>query len=263
MQLNLANDFNQAFSGNPKQIFAKIMALKGQAFRKVKTRETLRFAVGKKFYFSKKHFGVGYKELIKNLLQLRLPIFGAKNELLAINKLNELNIPTMTIAGFGQKGLSPVSRHSFLVTKELENTISLEHLCAAWPKQPPGFGFKQSCLKKVAEIARTLHQNGVNHRDFYICHFLLDQAKADLTLYLIDLHRVQIRPKVPERWLVKDLAGLYFSAMDIGLTKRDILRFLEIYFAASWREVLQTQQHLLQKIAKRARKLYNKEHYGN
>jgi len=31
----------------------------------------------------------------------------------------------------------------------------------------------------------------------------------DFKLYLIDLHRVQIREKVPHRWRVKDLAGLF------------------------------------------------------
>jgi hypothetical protein len=43
---------------------------------------------------------------------------------------------------------------------------------------------------------------------------------------LIDLHRAQLRKKTPRRWVVKDVAGLYFSVMDIGLTQRDLFRFV-------------------------------------
>ncbi|USE76561.1 lipopolysaccharide core heptose(I) kinase RfaP, partial [Escherichia coli] len=31
-------------------------------------------------------------------------------------------------------------------------------------------------------------------------------------------------------WRDKDLIGLYFSSMNIGLTQRDIWRFMKVYF---------------------------------
>src|SRR5690606_40875569 len=52
--------------------------------------------------------------------------------------------------------------------------------------------------------------SGVNHRDCYICHFLLHTDKAvdpdDLRLSVIDLHRAQVRDATPRRWRDKDLA---------------------------------------------------------
>ncbi len=54
---------------------------------------------------------------------------------------------------------------------------------------------------------------------------------------MIDLHRAQIRRRTPRRWLVKDLAGLYFSAMDIGLTRTDRLRFIRAYEQKPLRDV--------------------------
>ncbi|MST95429.1 MAG: hypothetical protein EXS33_09230 [Pedosphaera sp.] len=42
-----------------------------------------------------------------------------------------------------------------------------------------------------------------------------------MELFVIDLHRAQLRDRVPARWLVKDLGGLLFSALDCGLTRRD------------------------------------------
>jgi heptose I phosphotransferase len=93
---------------------------------------------------------------------------------------------------------------------------------------------------------------GVNHRDFYICHFLLHLPTRTLTsakLSMIDLHRAQVREQTPRRWRDKDLAALYFSALDIGLTRRDILRFLKTYFAAPLRDVLRDESVLLRHLA--------------
>jgi heptose I phosphotransferase len=67
-----------------------------------------------------------------------------------------------------------------------------------------------------------MHRAGVNHRDCYICHFLLHTDRPvtadDFKLSVIDLHRAQTRADLPLRWRDKDLAALY-SALDIGLTR--------------------------------------------
>ena len=67
-------------------------------------------------------------------------------------------------------------------------------------------------------------------------------------LYLIDLHRLQIRRKTPERWAVKDISGLYYSSKDIGLTKRDLLRFIKLYRGKPLREILANESKFWQKV---------------
>ena len=47
---------------------------------------------------------------------------------------------------------------------------------------------------------------------------------AGAPLYLIDLHRSQVRNKVPRRWRNKDVGGLYYSTAPLDLTHRDLLR---------------------------------------
>jgi heptose I phosphotransferase len=77
-----------------------------------------------------------------------------------------------------------------------------------------------------------------------------------LRLSLIDLHRAQVRrARTPRRWRDKDLAALYFSALDIGLTSRDGLRFLAAYFALPLRLVLRQEAALLAHLASEARRL--------
>lgn len=235
--------------------FDTIINLQGQIYRQVKNRRTLKFGKGNKDYFLKVHQGVGWLEIVKNLLSLRLPILGAKNEKLAIEKLQQIGIETMTLAGYGKRGCNPANQQSFLMTEALDDTISLEDYCADWGKCSPDFTEKKQLIEKIAKITRQMHQHGINHRDYYICHFLAKKNNI-LQLYLIDLHRVQIRERVPQRWLIKDLGSLYFSVLDLGLSKKDILRFLKHYTNNNLKRTLTDK--LWYNVNQRARFLYHK-----
>lgn len=210
--------------------FQQVFQIEGEIFREQPGRQTLRFCENKETYFLKRHTGISLGEIFKNLFQLRLPIFGAQNELDAISTLKKFGfVPEVAGYGFRQS-------QSFIITRELTYTISLEDFCRDFPLKPPSLKLKRALIRKVAEISKTIHDNGVNHRDFYLCHFLLDITGGrefldpnHLTLSVIDWHRAQVRKKVPLRWRIKDIAGLYFSAMDIGLTKHDCQYFMKIY----------------------------------
>lgn len=108
---------------------------------------------------------------------------------------------------------------------------------------------KRILIARVATMVRKMHAAGINHRDCYICHFLLHLPftgrEDELKISVIDLHRAQIRAKVPRRWRDKDLIGLYFSSMNIGLTQRDIWRFMKVYFGMRLRNILSLEQNLL------------------
>jgi heptose I phosphotransferase len=90
---------------------------------------------------------------------------------------------------------------------------------------------RRRLIQRVALTARMLHGNGINHRDFYLCHFLFDPADGDddLELHLIDLHRAQVRNRTPRRWRIKDISGLYYSALRASLTRHERLRFVQAY----------------------------------
>lgn len=252
----------QAWQG--KNVFAELQQLPGTVYRQVARRKTFRFEHDGEAYFAKLHWGVGWKEILKNLFQGRLPILGAKNEWRAIKRLEELQVPTLKIAAYGQYHCNPAQQQSFIVTHALNDTISLEELCQTWRETPPNPTFKRSLIKRVAQIARQLHQNGVNHRDFYLCHFLLSNravVEQDHTapLYVIDLHRAQCRQRVPKRWLLKDISGLYFSALDCGLTQRDLYRFMHYYTQQPLRLCLSTDIDFWRCVRKKALALYKKE----
>lgn len=256
-KLFLDEPFRTLWSG--RDPFVAASALEGEVFRELEARRTLRTEVAGRGYFVKIHRGVGWLEILKNLTTLRLPVLGASNERLAIQRLKELGVDTMHCVAFGQVGSNPATRHSFIITEELAPTISLEDFCRHWPAQPPSLRLKRALIRRVAEMARRMHRGGVNHRDFYICHLLLHvdpaPSPAQLKLSIIDLHRAQLRPQTPRRWRDKDLASLYFSVLNIGLTSRDYLRFLRIYFGSSLREILRDEAALFAYLGREAVRL--------
>jgi heptose I phosphotransferase len=232
-------------------------------YRDKEGRKTLRFRVAGKSFFLKLHSGIGWREVFKNLLQFRLPVTGASNEYRAIRRLEGLGVDTLTVAAYARVGLSPASEQSLLVTDDLVNTISLEDFCAGWSSNAPAPALRRRMVYTLATISRALHGAGINHRDYYLCHFHLDTdslQQAELRCHLIDLHRAQLREAVPRRWRVKDLAGLYFSAMDCGISRRDLLRFMRAYSGLRLRDTLRSQSRLWNSVQQRAHKLYRQEH---
>jgi heptose I phosphotransferase len=146
---------------------------------------------------------------------------------------------------FGERGWNPARRLSFLITEALEPSVDLETFCAGGGLAALGVAERRRLVARVAGLARTLHEHGLNHRDFYLCHLLLDTAPrwrarppADRPLYLIDLHRLQQRRRTPWRWRRKDLASLCYSARQAGCNRRDEFHFLRHYQGGALRAAL-------------------------
>lgn len=257
MKLVLGEPFRSRWAG--RDPFEAVEQLDGQVYRELEARRTLRTEVDGRGYFVKIHRGIGWSEILKNLSTAKLPVLGAGQEWRAIQRLHEVGVPTMTAVAYGEKGSNPAAQHSFIITEELAPTVSLEDFSADWLVNPPEPRLKRALISEVARMAGTMHRAGVNHRDFYICHFLLHTDKPvtsdNFRLSLIDLHRAQVRSKTPRRWRDKDLAGLYFSAMEIGLSKHDRLRFLKGYFGSPLRQTLREEAPLLARLELKGEKL--------
>lgn len=244
--LEIDPDFAQLLAPQERS-FDGLMALDGKVFRAKEGRRTLRFERGGRGFFIKQHRGVGWGEIAKNLASLRLPVLGADHEYRALQALAAAGIGAPRCVAFGRRGGDPARRQSFIVTAELPDSISLEDLARDTPPSPAD---KRRLIAAVGRLARRMHDLGINHRDFYICHILKARDADDL--YLIDLHRAGTRPEVPRRWLIKDLGGLLMSALEIGLTRRDRLRFVAAYAGKPWRQALQANGALWREVERNA-----------
>ena len=239
--------------------FEEVERLSTAPVRAVARRRTFRFELDGRGYYAKVHEGVGWREIIKNLLVGKAPVIDAGNEYRAARRLTEKGIATLRVAAFGTRGSNPARLQSFLVTDEIVGATTLEDLTLAWPQEPPALAFKRQLINAVADLAREMHAAGVNHRDFYLCHLMLrGKQSGERELLVMDLHRAQIRDRVPRRWLVRDLAGLHYSSLDIGLSTTDVYRFLSRYYQLPLREVFTDHGELLAAVARRAQRLYQK-----
>ena len=243
-------------SGDP---FLVAEDIQGEVFRQTANRITKEFTFEGNKYFIKLHYGVGWKEIFKNLIKLRVPTLGAFPEWKALKKLKSLGIYCPEPVGFYRKGINPSNIRSFLVTKSLLNTISIEEALNKGKFQELDFPTKKRFIEKVALISRNLHNNGINHRDYYLCHFHVDSnLDPEKEIYLIDLHRAQLRSFVPTRWASKDIGGLFHSAMGFKLTERDFYRFIKTYFQCSLNEVLRAHAKFIRTSRGRAFRMFMK-----
>jgi len=263
--LILRPDFTAVYSDTQQEI-SRILQTKGEVYRNNSGRKTLRFSHSGKSYFLKIHTGVGWKEIFKNLFQFRLPVISAKREWQALFRLRALGIDTLKPIGFGSRGNNPAHIQSFLITDDLGESITLEEFLSGFSPKNPGhpleIRFKRALIRKVANIARTMHENGVNHRDFYLCHFrlpLVHLKNKHPQVHVMDLHRAQLRTHTPKRWVIKDLGGLYFSSFGAKLTQRDLFRFIRTYRGQPLRALFASDTRFWRKIKARAKRI-NEHH---
>lgn len=202
-------------------------------------RVTLRFTLKdggtERAFYIKRHGRSSLKEYIKPLLRLTWPILGARNEWQAIWEFQKAGIPTMTPVALGESGAN-----SFLITEAIENCIKLSDLGKALANdraqhsssEIPAIGHesRHRLIRRVAKTAKTMHDAGLHHQDFYLGHLLF--SPADESLFVIDLGRVHKQIPLSLRWIVKDLAQLNFSAAQVT-SATEQLRFLRDYLGRS------------------------------
>ena len=251
-------------------IFERIFHLQGEVYRDVPGRRTIRFTKGKTNYYVKTHSGVGWKEIFKNIFQLKAPVVDARCEWSALCCLQQLGIRAPVPIALGTQGWNPATRRSFLVTTDIGESMTLEELLNSWGSSRPlskaQIVLKRQLIQRVAQLAKTLHTHGMNHRDFYLCHLRLKSCEGEenekrlepLVIFLMDLHRAQMRRKTPTRWIVKDLGALLFSCKPYPVTLKDQFRFLKAYTGGVLREHIGSQPKLWARIQRRADRMYRK-----
>ena len=242
-------------------VFDALWRIRGKVYRRTASRRTMRWETQGRAYFVKLHDGVGWREIVKNLVVLKMPIVSARNEFRACLYLAEADIRAPRVAGFGIRGRNPATLKSFVVCDALEDFVSLEEVVARWQRQPPSLERRRRLVAEVARFTRRLHAAGVNHRDYYLGHLYVRKRQDDVCeteLAVIDLHRAGLRRRIPNRWLSRDLGALAFSSADFGLTKRDWFRFVRDYAGERPAAAIRARPNLWKAVLRRANRLAKK-----
>lgn len=212
------------------------------------TRIVLSDAHGREHvFFLKRHTRPPWKEYLKPLLRLTWPILGARNEWNAILKFHAAGIPTMVPAALGESG-----GNSFLLTAAIEGCRKLSEPAPSHRRidGPHARSEMRPILRAIARAARTMHDHGLHHQDFYLGHLMVPVHGPPEPLYVIDLGRVRHSARLSSRWIVKDLAQLNYSARDA--TRGERLRFLREYLG---RALTAADRSLLNRIARKTERI--------
>lgn len=147
----------------------------------------------------------------------------AAEEARGIRALRDAGIATVPLVALGQL---PDGR-SFVITEDLAGFRPADKLIAE------GVMRFDSLLEPTAELAARLHNNGLHHRDLYLCHFFVRPGGRGMPeeLRLIDAARVRRLPRLlmRRRWLVKDLAQFWYSTLALGVDDEQRERWLAHY----------------------------------
>lgn len=228
----------------------------------VKERSTARVVLHdgrhERTFFLKRHTAPSLKEYLKQVSRLSWPK-SAFNEWRAIIRFHQVGLPTMVPVAAGKKrGRFGIVTQSFLLTEGVEDAHRLDHYWAMRLKVPLSreqILQKRGLIKRLAHLTRKMHSSGLNHRDYYLCHVFIREGrqKESSKLFVLDLHRVDIRSKVGKRWIVKDLAALNYSSHGLPIQTTDRLRFLKCYLGKDRLE--RRDLRLLRQILKKTERI--------
>ena len=250
-----------------------LMRVEGETYREGFGRSTVRLELADpaggppQAVYVKRYTRVPWRTQLRRTLSLNAPVSRAWHEVRGMQRLADLDIPSMRCVALGEELSGPGRRErSCVVTEEVADATPADAYFEArfsGPPTPAGEAEKRDLIVRIADLARRMHAANLSHRDFYLCHVLIRHTAAgEPVLHLIDLQRLtHHRRGIGRRWIVKDLAALLYSSRPgpaTGIrspvfTGADRLRFARAYFGT--RRLTADQRDLVWAAVRKARRI--------
>lgn len=254
----VASDYLALFQARGLETFDQVMALSGgKVARDFPGRQTVRLELAPAQGIYLKRYQQHYLSLVGRLWRwLGWPSRQdeALSEWQTLHALRALDLPAAIPIAVGQKKQGGLVTQSFLMTAEIVGGLE----AGPYVRQLSG-GERRRFLLQVAGLVRRFHSAGWVHKDLYISHLLVTPPVTPQTatkLFLIDLQRAIMPCCLRERWVVKDLGALVYSALKNGASARDLFcGYLEYLSKSSLEE---KDRRLGRKILARVRWLKTK-----
>lgn len=202
--------------------------------------------------FLKRYQNIPVLKQIDNWFSRRRRISTMDCDRIPAEILSRLGINVPKTVAFGVQWQGVFEKRSFIITEEVPNAESLEKKLPA-----PFFKNRKKFIENLAAFVSKFHKTGFRHRDLYLCHIFCDDAGK---FTLIDLNRV-FKPMIfGGKFLVKDLAQLYYSSPGSVITRSDRLRFYLAYTGKTKLSIC--DRILIRKIKSKAKQMaiHDKKH---
>jgi len=170
-----------------------------------------------------------------------------------INEIQAAGINTPRIVSYGQQWGTFFEKRSFIITEKIPNAESLERKLPSFftgPATTEDLKLRRDFIFQLAGFVKKFHAINFRHRDLYLSHIFYDDKGK---FHLIDLARV-FKPIVRhQRFQIKDIAQLYYSAPAKYFSNTDRLRF---YFGYTGRGRLTDKDKIfIRKVISKANRI--------
>lgn len=175
--------------------------------------------------FLKRYNSPPILEQLRNWLSARRRISFGLLDFEPIIKLTDASIKTPKVISYGEQWGMFFEKRSFIITEKIPDANSLEK------KLPDYFNadstmenlkLQRNFIAQLAAFIKKFHQTKYRHRDLYFSHIFHDNNGQ---FHLIDLTRAFKPILFSERFQIKDIAQLNYSAPGSHFSKTDRLRF--------------------------------------
>ena len=139
-------------------------------------------------------------------------------------------IKTPKVISYSEQWGRFFEKRSFIITEKIPNAESLERKlppCFNGPATAETLKLRRNFISQLASFVRKFHQTNYRHRDLYFSHIYYSD---DGSFHLIDLARAFKPSLLRERFRIKDIAQLHYSAPARYFSRTDRVRFY-LYYA--------------------------------
>lgn len=196
-----------------------------------------------------------------NWFQNAIRLTKAEREWRGINSIRRFGINTVEPLALGINKRHGIAGDSFIVTKEIEQTIPLDTFLASNQLDLLSSSMRTDVIQKLACITATLHNNGLIHRDYHAGNFLLRQQAGSASVFLLDLHPLA-KLKSLRLWHAEQMLGQLNHFISRFVSRADRLRFFDeywFYLSSACRELYyhakQTRREIEQSIEQRCHRV--------
>jgi len=171
----------------------------------------------------------------------------------AASKLSAAGINTPTTIAYGEQWGLLFEKRSFIITEKIPNAESLERKLPDYFKGPPTvekLKLRRAFIAWLAGFIKKFHEANYRHRDLYFAHIFYSNSGE---FYLIDLARVFKPTRFAERFRIKDIAQVYYSAPAKHFSNTDRLRFYVAY--TGQHKLVEKDKVFIRKVINKAKRM--------
>ena len=167
------------------------------------------------------------------------------------DKLAAAGINTPKTISYGEQWGTFFEKRSFIITEKIPYAESLERRLPDYfngPATTENLRLRRNFIAQLAAFVKKFHETSYRHRDLYFSHIFYSDSDG---FYLIDLARVFKPVLFAERFRIKDIAQIYYSAPGRYFSGTDRLRF---YLALTGQRKLTNKDKLfIRKVINKAK----------